>query len=64
MVEWRSSSVHDSIQTTFGFGVSPYKIPAILLAILVVWLVALLQRLRALSEHIANQSNSNATENA
>ena len=60
----QSTSAHDSIQITFGFGVSPYKIPAFLLAILLVWLVALLQRLRALSERIANQSNSNATENA
>lgn len=60
---WSSTSSHDSIQTTFGFGVSPFKLPAFLLVLLVVWLGALLQRLRTLSEHLAQQSDSNATGN-
>ena len=58
---WSSTSSESSVETTFGFGVSPYKGTVILLVFLFVWLLALLQRLRALSEHITPQSNSNAT---
>lgn len=38
--------------TTFEFGMSPFKLPVFLLVLLFVWLVALLQRLRLLSEHL------------
>jgi hypothetical protein len=61
---WSRGSSHDSVQITFGFGDSPWKLPAFLLAVLLVWLVALLQRFRAISERFAQQSHSNATGNA
>jgi hypothetical protein len=47
-----SSYTEGSITQLFEFGLSPFKLPAIALIILVVWLVALLQRLQDLSEHL------------
>ena len=64
MFSWSSTSSSDSVHTTFAFGASPHKLEVFLLVLLFVWLVALLERLRALSQHILNQPKSNATVNA
>jgi hypothetical protein len=59
LLGYSSSTIEGSVTRSFGFGMSPFKLSAFALVVLVVWLITLLQRLRELTDHL--QANSNAT---
>ena len=56
VIGYRTVSTEGNITRTFGFGMSPLRLAVFALVVLVMWLVALAQRLRELSEHLPHEA--------